>query len=75
MNVGFIGLGRMGSGMAARILEGGHDPQLAACGRIRPSEDRRGDHPLFRLVMRARQHLNHGDAVRAHAEMDGTGGQ
>ncbi len=25
MNVGFIGLGRMGSGMAARILEGGHD--------------------------------------------------
>ncbi|MEO8259167.1 MAG: NAD(P)-dependent oxidoreductase [Acidobacteriota bacterium] len=25
MNVGFIGLGRMGSGMAARILEAGHD--------------------------------------------------
>ncbi len=25
MNVGFIGLGRMGSGMAGRILEGGHD--------------------------------------------------
>ena len=25
MNVGFIGLGRMGSGMAGRILSGGHD--------------------------------------------------
>ena len=25
MNVGFIGLGRMGSGMASRILDGGHD--------------------------------------------------
>jgi 3-hydroxyisobutyrate dehydrogenase-like beta-hydroxyacid dehydrogenase len=25
MNVGFIGLGRMGSGMASRILSGGHD--------------------------------------------------
>jgi 3-hydroxyisobutyrate dehydrogenase-like beta-hydroxyacid dehydrogenase len=25
MKVGFVGLGRMGSGMAARILEGGHD--------------------------------------------------
>ena len=25
MNVGFIGLGRMGSGMARRILSGGHD--------------------------------------------------
>ncbi len=25
MNVGFIGLGRMGSGMAGRIVEGGHD--------------------------------------------------
>ena len=25
MNVGFIGLGRMGSGMANRILSGGHD--------------------------------------------------
>src|SRR5262249_37866437 len=25
MNVGFIGLGRMGSGMAGRILEHGHD--------------------------------------------------
>ncbi len=25
MNVGFIGLGRMGKGMARRILEGGHD--------------------------------------------------
>jgi 3-hydroxyisobutyrate dehydrogenase-like beta-hydroxyacid dehydrogenase len=25
MNVGFVGLGRMGSGMAGRILEGGHD--------------------------------------------------
>jgi 3-hydroxyisobutyrate dehydrogenase-like beta-hydroxyacid dehydrogenase len=25
MNVGFIGLGRMGSGMAARLLGGGHD--------------------------------------------------
>src|SRR5499427_3799595 len=25
MNVGFIGLGRMGKGMARRILDGGHD--------------------------------------------------
>src|SRR5438045_3572086 len=38
MNVGFIGLGRMGSGMAGRILEAGHD--LVVYDVFRPSTEK-----------------------------------
>ena len=39
MKVGFIGLGRMGQGMAGRIQSAGHDPGLELVQALWPNED------------------------------------
>ncbi|MGA2891442.1 MAG: NAD(P)-dependent oxidoreductase [Xanthobacteraceae bacterium] len=60
MKVGFIGLGRMGTAMVGRLLEGGHDVGVfnRTPDKIKPLTDR-GAKPLASMQAAA----NYGDAV------------
>ena len=60
MNVGFIGLGRMGRGMAGRLLAAGHD--LAVYNRTRAKADALGEAGA-KIVASIAELVRHGDVT------------
>lgn len=60
MNVGFIGLGRMGRGMAGRLLAAGHD--LAVYNRTRAKADALGEAGA-KVVASIAELVRHGDVT------------